>query len=108
MFVDNMVNIRAKDVNAVYKHEFEPEVKEKVEIDLTGATIAATDVVRLEVILGKIGQTTATFNDQYPDHSRTLFYEETGKSAVADVIDALLASVEHEKTLSKDVCAKLS
>ena len=108
LYVDNMINIRKKDINAAYKHAYEPEAKEKVTIKAAAITgIAATDVVRLVITLGKIGQTTATFNDYYPDHSRHLFYETTGKAAAADVIDGLLASVAHEKTLSKEAFAKI-
>lgn len=108
LFVDNMINIRKKDVNAIYKHTFEPEAKEKVTIKASAITgMAATDVVRLVITLGLRGKVSATFNDQYPDHSRQLFYETTGAANAADVIDGLLDSVASEATISKEKFAKI-
>lgn len=103
LFVDNMINIRKKDVNAIYKHPYEAEVKEKVTIKAAAISgVAAGEVVRLVITLGQRGKTTATYNDYYPDHSRHFFYEtivETGKTTSTDVIDGLLKSVAHEATL---------
>lgn len=113
LFVDNMINIRKKDVHAIYKNKFQAEANEKVTVNLSGAitasglTIAASDVVRLVITLGLRGKTSATFNDQYPDHSRQLFYEEVGKTAAADIVAGLVASADHERTLSPEVFAKL-
>ena len=103
LFVDNMINIRKKDVNAIYKHPYEAEVKEKVTIKAAAISgVAAGEVVRLVITLGQRGKTTAAYNDYYPDHSRHFFYEtivETGKTTSTDVIDGLLKSVAHEATL---------
>lgn len=103
MFVDNMVNIRKQDVNTIYKHPHEAEVKEKVTIKAAAISgVTAGEVVRLVITLGQRGKTTATYNDYYPDHSRHFFYEtvvETGKTTGTDVIDGLLKSVAHEATL---------
>lgn len=103
MYVDNMVNIRKKDVNAIYKHDYEAEVKEKVTVASAAISgVTAGEVVRLVITLGQRGKTTATYNDYYPDHSRHFFYEtivETGKTAASNVIDGLLKSVAHEATL---------
>lgn len=112
LFVDNMINIRSKDVNVIYKHPFEAEAKEKVTItpaSLPGiAKVKAGNVVRLVITLGKLGQTTATFNDYYPDHSRHLFYEAIA-SADSDInVDGLLASVAHEDTLHGEKFVKIA
>lgn len=99
MFVDNMINIRKQDVNAIYKHAYEPEVKEKVVATIPAQTITGPTLYRLVVTLGVQGKTTATFNDYYPDHSRHLFYEylaQNGDGASA-VAAGLKASFEHEK-----------
>ena len=99
LFVDNMVNIRKQDVNAIYKHEYEAEVNEKVTVKATAITgVKDGEVVRLVITLGQRGKTTATFNDYYPDHSRHLFYETVAEGGTY-VIDRLLASVAHEDTL---------
>ena len=111
LFVDNMINIRKKDVNAIYKHEFEREAIEKVTVKasvLDAAELAAGDVVRLVITLGLRGKVSATFNDQYPDHSRQLFYETVLAKADDDVFDGLLESVASEATISKEKFAKIS
>jgi len=106
MFVDNMINIRKQDVNAIYKHAYEPEVKEKVvaTVPTPGAALTAPTLYRLVVTLGVQGKTTATFNDYYPDHSRHFFYEvlvpaQAASGVAAAVAAGLKASYEHEKTL---------
>lgn len=102
LYVDNMVNVRSKDVNAIYRHDYEAEAKEKVEITSSPITgLTAGDLVRLVITLGVQGKTTATFNDYYPDHSRHLFYETVvpvGASAT-DIAKGLKDSYDHEKTL---------
>jgi hypothetical protein len=52
MFVDNMINIRKQDVNAIYKHAYEPEVKEKVVATIPTQTITKPTLYRLVVTLG--------------------------------------------------------
>ena len=118
MLIDNMVNIRKKDVNAIYKHPFEAEVKDKVTIKGDAITAEAGDVVRLVIMLGLQGKVSATFNDYDPDHSRELFYEtivpaaegssESAGEVAEEIIDGLLASVESEATLSKLKFANIS
>ena len=108
LFVDNMINIRKKDVHAIYANPFKAATNEKVSVDLSDVTVEKSEVVRLVITLGLRGKTSATFNDQYPDHSRQLFYEATGVDAAADLVNALLASAEHERTLSTEVFAKLA
>ena len=111
LFVDNMVNIRKQDVNAIYKHEHEAEVKDKLTIavaSLAGkAAIKAGNIVRLVITLGKLGQTTATFNDYYPDHSRHLFYEAIAETDATLPVDGLIASMEHEDTLRGEKFVKI-
>lgn len=111
LFVDNMVNIRKQDVNAIYKHEHEAEVKDKLTIaaaSLAGkAAIKAGNIVRLVITLGKLGQTTATFNDYYPDHSRHLFYEAIAETDATLPVDGLIASLEHEDTLRGEKFVKI-
>lgn len=111
LFVDNMVNIRKQDVNAIYKHAYEAEAKDKVTITPTSlsgkANIKAGNVVRLVITLGKIGQTTATFNDYYPEHSRHLFYEAIAATDSTLPVDNLISSVEHEATLRGEKFVKI-
>ena len=101
LFVDNMINLRKQDVHAIYKHAYEPEVKEKVTIKAAVfGDVAVNDQIRLVITLGQRGKVTATFNDVWPDHSRQLFYETIAETAAAaDVIDGLLASVAGEANL---------
>ena len=112
LYVDNMVNVRSKDVNAIYRHDYEADAKDKVTITPTSlsgkANIKAGNVVRLVITLGKIGQTTATFNDYYPEHSRHLFYEAIASTDSTLPVDDLISSVEHEATLCGEKFAKIS
>lgn len=111
MYVDNMVNIRKKDVNAIYKHAYVAPVNESVTVADDVFTAAAGEVVRLVITLGLRGKTSAPFNDHYPDHSRHLFYEttvQTGHTSAGDIVDGLLASVAHEATLHGEKFVELS
>lgn len=111
LYVDNMVNVRSKDVNAIYRHDYEADAKDKVTITPTSlsgkANIKAGNVVRLVITLGKIGQTTATFNDYYPEHSRHLFYEAIAATDGTLPVDGLISSVEHEATLRGEKFVKI-
>ena len=35
LYVDNMINIRSEDVNAIYRHDYEADAKDKVTITPT-------------------------------------------------------------------------
>lgn len=93
--VDHMINIKAKDVCSAYKSEGEAEALEVLEITPadTDAVIKKGDVVRLVLTLGQDGRVISTFNDQYPEHSRSFFYEAKAAAdatvPVADLVDAI-------------------
>ena len=93
--VDHMINIKAKDVCSAYKSEGEAEALEVLEITPadTDAVIKKGDVVRLVLTLGQDGRVISTFNDQYPEHARSFFYEAKAAAdatvPVADLVNAI-------------------
>lgn len=107
LYIDNLVNIRKSDVVNVYKTEGEEAKNEKLVITLP--TIAANsnilavgDVVRLVIELEQEGRVIATFNDAFPHHTKSLFYE--GKVSTADTLptDDLLKAVARDVNTSDD------
>lgn len=99
--VDHMINVKAKDVCSAYKAEGEAEANEVINIAAPELSdvLAVGDVVRLKLVLGQEGRVISTFNDQYPEHSRTFLYE--AKVEVADEIPfaALAEAIKKETAM---------
>lgn len=97
--VDHMINLKAADVTCGYKSEGHAAVNEVIAIKptVTGTDVLAVgDVVRLVLVLGQEGRVISTYNDYYPNHSRTFIYE--ARVATADTIPtaALVAAMAEE------------
>lgn len=95
LFVDNMINIRKQDVNAVYKHVYEDAVNESLTVTLPAGI--ATETYRLVITLYQEGRVISTYNDYYPEHTREFLYETTG---VTDLAKGFKKSFDGEATLS--------
>jgi len=96
--VDHMINIKKADVCAAYKSEGQAEVNEKLELDLTGVTLEAKKLYRLVLTLGQEGRVISTYNDQYPEHARSFFYE-----AVAETTSGTDLAEDLAKAIKKEI-----
>lgn len=84
--VEGGCNIRKADVNAVYKATGVEEETEHIKYAVKPATgsIKVGDIVRLTIVLGQENRVHPLFNDYYPDHTQSFFYE--AKATTADTI----------------------
>lgn len=75
--VEGGCNIRKADVNAVYKATGTEEKVERIVWTPTDANnkIKAGDIIRLTIVLGQENRVHPLFNDYYPDHTQSFFYE---------------------------------
>lgn len=96
--VDHMINIKKDDVCKAYKAEGHADAKEKISIDLSGVTFEAGNVYRLALVLGQEGRVISTFNDQYPEHSRTFIYEAKAKTG-GNVAEDFAAAIVKEAAM---------
>lgn len=100
--VDHMINIKAADVCSAYKSEGEDAVEEELKLDFDKISgLTADKLYRLVFVCEQEGRVISTYNDQYPDHSRSFFYEAVAKGADANTLksnlaDDLAAAIEEE------------
>jgi hypothetical protein len=99
--VDHMINLRAKDVCDAYKSEGEEEANEVLKFTPadSNSVIKKGDVVRLALVLGQEGRVISTYNDQYPEHSRSFFYEAKAAADATVPVADLVAAIQKEAAM---------
>lgn len=92
-------NIRKQDVNAVYKATGAEEAIEHIVYTPKDAKsiIKDGDIIRLTIVLGQENRVHPLFNDYYPDHTQTFFYEAKADADNTVPVAALNAAIAAEK-----------
>lgn len=98
-------NIRKQDVNAVYKAVGADEAVEHIVWTPTDAKniIKAGDIIRLTIVLGQENRVHPLFNDYYPDHTQTFFYEAEADTDHTVPVAALNKAIAAEKNRFENV-----
>lgn len=102
--VDHMINIKADDVCSAYKSAGEDAVEEVLKLDFTKISntsgnkeLTVGKLYRLVFVCEQEGRVISTYNDQYPDHSRSFFYEAVAKTTdPRDLAEDLAAAIDSE------------
>lgn len=98
--VDHMINIKADDVCSAYKSVGVAASNETIDIDLSSLTVEKDKLYRLALVLGQEGRVISTYNDQYPEHSRSFLYEAVAKNTTgASLAESFASAIKKEIAL---------
>lgn len=97
--VEGGCNIRKSDVTAVYKATGTKEEAEHIVYTPKDADsiIKKDDIIRLTIVLGQENRVHPLFNDYYPDHTQSFFYEAKATADKTVPVKELKEAIAAEK-----------
>lgn len=101
LYIDNLINFRAEDIDFASFTAANPQQNEELVLDMPTFTPAKNEVYRLVIGLGQKGRVLATFNDMYPDHTKFLYHEGRGED-MQSLAANLQKSIDHDASMTDD------
>lgn len=100
LLIDGVGLFYAKNIEKVEFASFEKAENEVAELDMSTATVAAKDVLRLKIVTSQEGVNSAIYADAQLRHKKPFFYEVVSTGKIAQDVAALVELINKDMAMT--------